>query len=1007
MDTVEHLIKNVSEILKISEEQCLELIKDAFLTEDPFRYLSDLLGLSNIELIFEIYKNKEKFGKKEYKNVEGLFIEHVIPETPPLPKKSNLVPVSILEENSKYFSYSHFNPVQSVVFNDVYNSDGNVLISAPTGAGKTDIALLAILKALKYTSSQIIYIVPMKALATEIYRKYSKLFSKQYSVIEYTGDTEIDRKTAENSRIVVCTPEKFDSATRKLSCIFQSIKLVIIDEIHLLEDDRGAVLESIVARMFRITEIKQSSVRIIGLSATLPNYKDVASFIRAAHVHYFDARYRPVPLKMTITGFTKSAKYKDELDYLLEKVQGFINKDKQVLIFVLSRTKTVKIASFVSQNLTGLQKIKIPNNALSKDLYSLASNSIGIHHAGLSKNDRCQMESMFSKGVIKVLVSTSTLAWGVNLPAYAVILHGCSFYDQNIGQFSDISMLDVLQIFGRAGRPQFDSMGEAMFLISSSKIDHYIGLLKRNKDIESKLLFHVPECLNAEIYLNNTYSIATALFWIKHTFLYIRMMKNPSKYGILAEELGLEEQALSEYIYLTLRRLEDCKLIEISKKDQNYLTWTFKSTVYGQLVSIYYLKHLTMYTWLKSLNEIVDESSLVSVLIKSEEFKQISVRHDETSYLMTLHNELLMDSIINFEFDETSEAKLNLILIAFLHFRKMSTFSLACDCDFLVENMKRLLAAMKEVLQYQKRYNAFQFAFCLEKKLYRYRKVESNEISVTGIKITDSFVELDIKNVSEPSTVFVFDKERLFYTFLLDSSSKHIFQCSINTISVEIHSHREWKIFKSSVELKPDFSLLALYQYGIHSCDSLFKLAGPKPSCIHVQEVKGSLESAISSLSLTDKGETFNNMVQTSFDLTIELVEVKYGHYKEILQLMTLMIHKIEFEELLVVCPSHVDAMETCACLNTKAALEGKQAEPKFVCGVKAMKKNKFLVCTFKEALKVTAGFKTVIFKGIYNSAGIYPIYEVFKIANKRKAIVYELQDRIEYLKVVMDKKRA
>ncbi|KAM0680152.1 hypothetical protein GINT2_001535 [Glugoides intestinalis] len=1006
MDTIEHLIKNVSEILKIPEEQCLELIRDAFITEDPFRYLSDLLGLANIELIFEIYKNKENFGKKEYKNVEGLFIEHVIPEAPPLTKKGDLVPVSILKENSMYFSYDHFNPVQSVVFSDVYNSDGNVLISAPTGAGKTDIALLAIIKALKYTSSQIIYIVPMKALATEIYRKYSKLFSKQYSVIEYTGDTEIDRKTAEKARIVICTPEKFDSATRKLSCIFQSIKLVIIDEIHLLEDDRGAVLESIVARMFRITEIKQTSIRIIGLSATLPNYKDVASFIRAEHIHYFDARYRPVPLKMTITGFTKTTKYRDEMNYLLEKVQIFINNEKQVLIFVLSRSKTVKIASFLTQNLGGLKKIKITNNTISKDLYSLASNSIGVHHAGLSRNDRSQMETMFSKGLIKVLVSTSTLAWGINLPAYAVILHGSSFYDQSIGKFADISMLDVLQIFGRAGRPQFDSMGEAMFLISSSKIDHYIKLLKRNKDIESKLLFHVPECLNAEIYLNNTYSIATALFWIKNTFLYIRMMKNPSNYGILDEDLGLEEQALSEYIYLTLLRLEDCKLIEVAKKDKNYLTWTFKSTVYGQLVSLYYLKHLTMYTWLKSLNEIVDEQSLINVLICSEEFKQVSVRHDETSYLNALHNELLMDSIIKFEFDETAESKLNLILIAFLHFKKLPTFSLACDSDFLVENMKRLLAAMKEVLQYLKRYNAFKIAFCLEKKLYRYKKVENKAITITGIKITDDFAELDIKNVSEPSTVFVFDKEKLFYTFLLDSSSTHIFRCNINIITVEVESHTEWRVSKTLVVLKPEFGLLALYRYGIHSCDSVFKLAGPKPSCIHIQEVKGSLEAGLSSLSLSSKTETFNNMIQTNFDLDVELVEVQYSHYKEVLHAMTIMIHRMDFKELLVVCPSAIDSIETCACLNTKAALEGKQSGPKFESGLKAMRKSKFLICTFKEALQVK-GFKTVIFKGIYNNTGMYPIYEVFKVANKRKAIIYELKERIEYLKIAIDNKKS
>ncbi|ELA41558.1 uncharacterized protein VICG_01422 [Vittaforma corneae ATCC 50505] len=404
---VEMAIEKITKILDISKEEAVKIVQQAFGQEDPFSFLSDLLGYANIDLIFEIYRFKDTFIEKEYINEQALFVEHIMPESSSVHGSSastdRLVKTSILGDNSKYFSYERFNPVQSAVFQDVYNSDGNVLVAAPTGAGKTDIALMSVLRALRHRDSQIIYIVPMKALASEICSKYSRLLGKQYFIIEYTGDTEVDSKTASKARVVICTPEKFDVATRKLYCVFQNIRLVIIDEIHLLEDDRGPVVEAIVARMFKFSELRQTFIRILGLSATLPNYQDVAVFIKAQHVHFFGQMYRPVPLKMTVTGFTKIAKYTDEMNYLLDKTQEFINGSKQILVFVHSRAKTHKTANFLAQNLhqsddgsmtdLDVESIKKstknstrPNVLSNHELNMLVSKSIGVHHAGLSKS---------------------------------------------------------------------------------------------------------------------------------------------------------------------------------------------------------------------------------------------------------------------------------------------------------------------------------------------------------------------------------------------------------------------------------------------------------------------------------------------------------------------------------------------------------------------------------------------------------------------------------------------
>jgi replicative superfamily II helicase len=135
----------------------------------------------------------------------------------------------------------------------------------------------------------------MKALAAEITRKFSKrLASLSIKVRECTGDMQLTRQEIQDTQMLVTTPEKWDVLSRKGVSdveLVQLVKLLIIDEVHLLHDDRGAVLEAIVARTLRQVEIGQSMIRILGLSATLPNYVDVAAFLRVnpfAGMFFFD-----------------------------------------------------------------------------------------------------------------------------------------------------------------------------------------------------------------------------------------------------------------------------------------------------------------------------------------------------------------------------------------------------------------------------------------------------------------------------------------------------------------------------------------------------------------------------------------------------------------------------------------------------------------------------------------------------------------------------------------------
>lgn len=314
----------------------------------------------------------------------------------------------------------------------------------------------------------------------------------------------------------------------------QKVKLLIIDEVHLLHEDRGAVIESIVARTQRQVESMQSLIRIVGLSATLPNYVDVADFLgvnRYTGLFFFDSSFRPVPLEqhfVGVKGKPGSMQSRTNLDQAaFDKVAQLVKDGHQCMVFVHARKDTVKTAQTLREKAIaeGIIDLLDPSagddtngkwqgfkrdlaGSRNREMKELAASGFGIHHAGMLRSDRNISERMFENNVTKVrsrsrfllvvvvvvvvelfltlsplpllflllvqvLCCTATLAWGVNLPAYAVVIKGTQVYDAGKGAFVDLSILDVLQIFGRAGRPQYEDQGVGYICTTSDKLDHY------------------------------------------------------------------------------------------------------------------------------------------------------------------------------------------------------------------------------------------------------------------------------------------------------------------------------------------------------------------------------------------------------------------------------------------------------------------------------------------------------------------------------------------------------
>lgn len=265
-------------------------------------------------------------------------------------------------------------------------------------------------------------------------------------VRELTGDMQLTKREIAETQMIVTTPEKWDVVTRKAGdgALVSTVRLLIIDEVHLLHEERGAVIESVVARTLRLVETSQTPVRIVGLSATLPNYADVAVFLRVdpyTGLHFFDSSYRPVPLEQTFIGVTEHNPIRRKLvmnEICFKKVLASVQQGHQVMVFVHSRKETVTTAQFLREQFheAGRADLICPDEhptyegakqALTRsrnhELKELFNAGLSFHNAGMLRSDRGWVEKYFTTGAIRVLVCTATLAWGVNLPAHTVACH--------------------------------------------------------------------------------------------------------------------------------------------------------------------------------------------------------------------------------------------------------------------------------------------------------------------------------------------------------------------------------------------------------------------------------------------------------------------------------------------------------------------------------------------------------------------------------------------------------
>jgi pre-mRNA-splicing helicase BRR2 len=734
-----NLMKEAKTLRKLALENRKEKenLKNLKENDEYAKLTKTVLNLQELE--FELgtgfMSNAEcKLPKGSFKQSFAGYEEVFIPPASQQKKNVELKKIEDIPEWAKpaFAGIKSLNVIQSVVYECALKSADNMLICAPTGAGKTNIALMSILQqvgtyidesgTLDKSKFKIVYIAPMKALVSEIVGSFSrrlkgKLISEvDYDIIvrEMTGDMQLSRSQIDETNIIVATPEKWDIVTRKAGdkYFLDFVKLLIVDEIHLLHDSRGPVLEGIIARTLRYTEQTGTHIRLVGLSATLPNYKDVSDFLRVDEkkgLFFFDSTYRPIPMEQQYIGITDKKGLKKMLmmkEILYQKVMERAGK-QQMLIFVHSRKETAKTAreirdqAYANDDLSRLMKEDSASksyleseaqNCQNTDLKELLPLGIGIHHAGLSREDRTLVEDLYADRRIQILVSTATLAWGVNLPAKTVIIKGTQIYSPEKGKWIELSTQDIFQMMGRAGRPNLDTSGEGIIITGYNELKYYLSLVNTQLPIESQFISQLADQLNAEIVLGTVTNLKEGVEWLAYTYLYIRMMRSPRVYSITEDEIEDDPFLVhrrTNLIHSAALLLDKHNLIKYDRKSGE-----LSATTLGRISSHYYIKHTSIAVYNEHIKPNLGIIDLFRIFSLSAEFKFIPIRDNEKMELEKLLNTVPVP--IRGSKDDAS-SKVNILLQAYISRMKLDGYAINSDMIYVTQSAARIMRGLFEV----------------------------------------------------------------------------------------------------------------------------------------------------------------------------------------------------------------------------------------------------------------------------------------------------------------------
>ena len=396
-------------------------------------------------------------------------------------------------------------PFQREAIDKLDTGVGGVLVSAPTSSGKTVVAEYAIFRALR-DGSKVIYTTPLKALSNQKYHDFVREYGER-SVGLVTGENTIN----DDAPVVVMTTEILRNLIYEDPARLDLVRYVVLDEVHYIDDfPRGSVWEEIVIQAPR-------TIKLIGLSATIGNYREVAEWMaeNRGGMETIFHNVRPVVLKMWLAihnhflplfkedggidqrTWSKAAE-EEEASYRVGRFTRLPSNDLLKVIEELRRLDILPSIYFIfsrrgcrealqrcayheldlttpaekdaidqvaAERLLGLKDRD--EEALFKRMVDsrLLRRGLAEHHAGLLPYHKEMVEELFQRGLIKVVFATETLSLGINMPARGVVVSSFTKFDGV--SFSNLTTGEMTQLMGRAGRRGIDVIGHGVILKES------------------------------------------------------------------------------------------------------------------------------------------------------------------------------------------------------------------------------------------------------------------------------------------------------------------------------------------------------------------------------------------------------------------------------------------------------------------------------------------------------------------------------------------------------------
>ncbi|MFC7201018.1 ATP-dependent DNA helicase [Halospeciosus flavus] len=360
-------------------------------------------------------------------------------------------------------------------------AEGESLVaSVPTASGKTLVAELAMLSAVA-SGGKALYIVPLRALAGEKAREFEQFEQYGVSVGVSTGNYESDGDWLGSRDVIVATSEKVDSLLRNGAQWVDDLACVVSDEVHLVDDShRGPTLEVTLGKLRQ----RVADLQVVALSATVGNADELADWLDAELV---DSSWRPIDLRTGVhygqalhldDGTQRELPVGGHDTQSAAIVDDTLDDGGSTLVFVNSRrnaeAEAARLADVTRQHLDAEEREaldglaadirEVSDTETSDDLADAVERGAAYHHAGLAREHRELVEEAFRDRLVKAIAATPTLAAGVNTPARRVVVRDWRRYDGDAGGMKPLDVLEVHQMFGRAGRPGLDPYGEAVLL---------------------------------------------------------------------------------------------------------------------------------------------------------------------------------------------------------------------------------------------------------------------------------------------------------------------------------------------------------------------------------------------------------------------------------------------------------------------------------------------------------------------------------------------------------------